>query len=107
MTKEGCFALALLVWGFGMPFAQAADSDCRSCHFRPDPSSKAKDYSAIYLEPSGHHPVGAATGGKVECASCHDYQHGNAAATPTARTNPFYLKVTTDRSELCQTCHQK
>lgn len=107
MTKAGCFTLALLELWLVVPFAQAAESDCRNCHFRPDLSSKAKDYSAIYLEPSSHHPVGAATGGKVECASCHDYQHGDAAATPTARTYPFYLRMTNDRSELCLTCHQK
>lgn len=107
MTKAWCFTLMLLGVGFVIPFAQAADGDCRSCHFRPDPSSKAKDYSAIYLKPSGHHPVGAATGGKVECASCHDYQHGDAAVTPKVRANPFYLRVTNERSELCQICHQK
>lgn len=143
MNKAGSFILALLGLGLVAPFVQAADIDCRSCHIRPAPSSKAKDYSAIYLEPRSHHPVGAGIpastagaynqpygvrdgisffdtngngipdineiqlfGGKVECASCHDYLHGDAVEAPAVRAYPFYLRVTKDRSELCQICHR-
>lgn len=144
MIRTGSFTLALLGLGLVVPSAQAADSDCRSCHVRPAPFSKAKDYSSIYTEPQGHHPIAvgipAATAGEynrpntvrdgisfydangngtpdaneiqlfngmVECASCHDHQHGDAVAPPGARFNPFYLRMTNEQSELCQTCHRQ
>jgi hypothetical protein len=144
MTKSVSFTLALLGLGLVVPPAQAADSDCRSCHVRPAPFSKAKDYSAIYMESRGHHPIGVGIpvsaveaynqpygvrdglsffdmngngipdaneiqlfNGRVECASCHDYLHGDEVATPAARSNPFYLRITNSRSELCQTCHRR
>ena len=34
-----------------------SSADCHSCH-APDGASGAKDFSAIYANPSSHHPVG-------------------------------------------------
>lgn len=93
MRKLGEFRFLLLAWAcagaLAPALAQAAYSDCRTCHFDTTPENTAPDLTGYFIQP-GHHPVRVnyparadfKQPGGTEAGILYFDQNGNGALDP-------------------------